>query len=179
MHNYGAIKKKNKGSRALPTSMARQMTVTMMPPKTYCCRSYRFTQTQQNQSHKPHYRVDTNRTQSSTGTAAMHRRHTGGPSLPDGGAAVTRGSHDGSRLEPPYTGAPPVQWPPHAGDPPPREPPPVAAHRTDGHGTLLATCPCEPGRTSRTGENQQNRGEPAAPGVAAAPSWPLKSEKNL
>ena len=58
------------------------------------------------------------------------------------------------------------------------EPPPVAAHRIDGHGTLLATCPCEPGRTSRTEENQQNGGQPAEPGFAAALSWPLKSEKN-
>ena len=31
---------------------------------------------------------------------------------------------------------------------------PVAAHRTDGHGTLLAACPCEPGRTSRTGDRR-------------------------
>ena len=38
--------------------------------------------------------------------------------------------------------------------------PQVAFHRTNGYGTLLAACPCEPGRTSRTG-------------VAAAPSWPL------
>ena len=51
------------------------------------------------QSHQPHYR-----TKSSTGTAAIHRRHPGGPSLPDGGDAVTRGSHDGSRLVPPYSG---------------------------------------------------------------------------
>ena len=59
------------------------------------------------QSHQPHYRVDTNPTTSSTGTAAIHRRHPGGPSLPDGGAAVTRGSHDGSRLEPSYSAPPP------------------------------------------------------------------------
>ena len=60
------------------------------------------------QSHQPHYCVDTNRTKSSTGTVAIHRRHPGGPSLPDGGADVTRGSHDGSRLEPPYSGPPPA-----------------------------------------------------------------------
>ena len=58
------------------------------------------------QSHQPHYRVDTNRTKSPTGTAAIRWRHPGGPSLPDGGAAVTCGSHDGSRLEPPYSGPP-------------------------------------------------------------------------
>ena len=33
------------------------------------------------QSHQPHCHVDTNRTQSSTGTATIHRRHSGGPSL--------------------------------------------------------------------------------------------------
>ena len=59
------------------------------------------------QSHQPHYRVDTNRTKSPTGTAAICWRHPGGPSLPDGGAAVTCGSHDGSRLEPPYSAPPP------------------------------------------------------------------------
>ena len=103
------------------------------------------------QSHQPHYRVDTNRTKSSTGTAAIHRRHSGGPSLPDGGAVVTRGSHDGSRLEPPYSGPPPAQWPPLLEARRHMSHRPVAAHRTDGHGALLAACPCEPGRTSRTG----------------------------
>ena len=97
------------------------------------------------QSHQPHYSVDTNRTKSSTGTAVIHRRHPGGPSLPDGGAAVTRGSHDGSPLEPPYSGLPLLEARRHMSHHP------VAAHRTDGHGTLLAACPCQPGRTSRTG----------------------------
>ena len=80
------------------------------------------------------------------GTAAIHRRHPGGPSLPDGGAAMTRGSHDGSRLEPPYSGLPLLEARRHMSHHP------VAANRTDGHGTLLVACPCEPGRTSRTGD---------------------------
>ena len=104
------------------------------------------------QSHQPHYCVDTNRTESSTGTAAIHRRHPGGPSLPDGGAAVTRGSHDGSRLEPPYSGPPPAQWPSLAGGPPPHEPPPS--------GCPQDRWPRHPasGMSMPTGENQQNRG---------------------
>ena len=57
----------------------------------------------------------------------------------------------GSRLEPPYSGPPPAQWPPLAGGRRHMSHHPVAAHRTDGHGTLLAACPCQPGRTSRTG----------------------------
>ena len=104
------------------------------------------------QSHQPHYRVDTNRTKSSTGTAAIHRRHPGGPSLPDGGAAVTRGSHDvhassHHTVAPnPPSGLPLLEARRHMSHHP------VAAHRTDGHGILLAACPCEPGRTSRTGD---------------------------
>ena len=113
--------------------------------------SHKVNHKDSHQSHQPHYRVDTNRTKSSTGTAAIHRRHPGGPSLPDGGAVVTRGSHDGSRLEPPYSGPPPAQWPPLAGGPPPHEPP-------------LSGCPLDrwprhpaSGMSMRTGENQQNR----------------------
>ena len=86
------------------------------------------------------------------GTAALHRRHPGRPSLPDGVAAVTSGSHDGSRLEPPYSGPPPAQWPPLAGGPRPHEPP-------------LSGCPQDrwprhpvSGMSMRTGKNQQNRG---------------------
>ena len=76
----------------------------------------------------------------------------GGPSLPDGGATVTCGSHDCSRLEPPYSGPPPVQWPPLAGGPPPHEPPPG--------GCPQDRWPRHPasGMSMRTGENQQNRG---------------------
>ena len=103
-------------------------------------------------SHQPHYRVDTNRTKSSPGTAAIHRRHPGGPSLPDSGAAVTRGSHDGSRLEPPYSGPPHAQWPPLAGGPSPHEPPPS--------GCPQDRWPRHPasGMSMPIGENQQNRG---------------------
>ena len=100
--------------------------------------SHKVNHKDSHQSHQPHYRVDTNRTKSSTGTAAIHRRHPGGPSLPDGGAAVTRGSHDGSRLEPPYSGPPPVHWPPLAGGPPPHEPPPSGCMPTGP----MATKPC-------------------------------------
>ena len=104
------------------------------------------------QSHQPHYCVNTNRTKSSTGTASIHRRHPGGPSLPDGSAAVTRGSHDGSRLEPPYSGPPPAQWSPLAGGPAPHEPPPSGCpqNRWPQHPAS--------GMSMQTGENQQNRG---------------------
>ena len=104
------------------------------------------------QSHQPHSHVITNPTQWSTGTAAIQRRHPGSPSLPDGGAAVARGAHNGSHLEPPYSGPPPTQWPPLAGGPPPHEPPPS--------GCPQDRWPRHPasGMSMRTGENQQNRG---------------------
>ena len=72
--------------------------------------------------------------------------------MPDGGAAVTRVSHDGSRREPPYSGPPPAQWPPLAGSPPPHEPPP--------RGCPQDRWPRHPasGMSLPTGENQQNRG---------------------
>ena len=103
------------------------------------------------QSHQSHCHVDTNCMLSSTGTAAIHWRHPGSPSLLDGGAAVTHGSHDGLRLEPPCSGPPLssglrlLEARHHMSHHP------VAAHRTDGHSTLLVVCPCEPGRTSRIG----------------------------
>ena len=88
------------------------------------------------QSPQPHRPVDLNRTQSSTGTAAIHWRHLGGPPMRDSAAAVTSASPDDPRYELATT-----QWPPicpvahHlSSDPPPvhavthhlsKDPPPV------------------------------------------------------
>ena len=108
------------------------------------------------QSYQPPCHVDTNLTQSPTGTATIHRRHPGGPSLSDGGAAVTRGSQDGSRLQPPYSAPPsppPLQWSPLAGGPPPPHEPPPSGCPQDRWPRHPAS-----GMSMRTGENQQNRG---------------------
>ena len=68
------------------------------------------------QSPQPHRPVDLNRTlnrtQSSSGTAAIHWRHLGGLPMRDSAAAVTSGSPDGPRYELAFT-----QWPPTCGWP--------------------------------------------------------------
>ena len=68
---------------------------------------------------------------------------------------MTRGSQDGSRLQPPYSARPPlpVQWSPLAGGPPPPHEPPPSGCPQDRWPRHRAS-----GMSMRTGENQQNRG---------------------